>query len=186
MAVQLLKRLFTVDEYHAMARAGILSEDDRVELIEGEVVQMAPIGNRHAACVRRLNDLFHRHLADTVLVDVQNPLRLSAHSEPQPDIVLLRRREDFYADVTPTPTDALLVIEVADSSAIYDREIKAPLYAQWRVAELWVVDLVREVIESFRVPSPQAYQQIVQFQRGQVIAPQAFPDVQLSVDAILG
>lgn len=135
MAVQLLKRLFTVAEYHRMAEAGILGEDDRVELIEGEIVGMTPISSRHAGQVNRLVRLFTQRLGGRAILSVQNPIRLGEHSEPQPDVALLRPRPDFYATAHPGSEDVLLVIEVADlsacdaqagTSAAYDREVKPP------------------------------------------------------------
>src|SRR5262245_37141744 len=116
MAVQVSRRLFTVDEYYQMAQAGILHEDDRVELIEGEIIETAAIGSRHAACVDRLNQLFSGRVAGRAIVRVQNPIRLSQRSEPQPDLALLRPRADFYATGHPGPQDVLLVVEVADTS----------------------------------------------------------------------
>ncbi|GIW50689.1 MAG: hypothetical protein KatS3mg081_0044 [Gemmatimonadales bacterium] len=153
MAVQLMKRRFTVAEYHKMAEAGILGEDDRVELLEGELVAMAPIGSRHATCVRRLNYLLSRGVGERAIVDVQNPIRLSEYSEPQPDLALLKPRPDFYAAAHPGPEDVLLVVEVAETSADYDREVKIPLYARAGIPEVWLVDLAGAQIETFRQPA---------------------------------
>src|ERR1700675_3419950 len=120
MAVQLLKRLFTVVEYHRMAEAGILGEDDRVELLEGEVVQMSPIGSRHASCVKRLVDIFiPLQVGRKVILSVQDPIELGEHSEPQPDLTVLKPRPDFYAKAHPGPADVFLVLEVAETSAAY-------------------------------------------------------------------
>src|ERR671938_544657 len=141
MSVQVAKRCFSVDEYYRMGEAGILTEDDRVELIEGEIIEMSPIGSRHAACVNRLNTLLGRHLRQTAIVSVQNPIRLDAYSEPEPDVALLRPRADYYESGHPTPADALLIVEVADTSADYDRIIKLPLYAKAGIPEAWLVDL---------------------------------------------
>jgi Uma2 family endonuclease len=154
MAVQALRRLFTADEYHRMTQAGILSEDDRVELIEGEIVQMSPIGSRHARCVRLLNRIFSKGVGDRAIVDVQNPIRLGERLEPQPDVALLRPRPDFYAGVHPGPEDVLLIAEVMERSAAFDREVKAPLYARSGIPEVWWVDLEEEVVEVYREPSP--------------------------------
>jgi Uma2 family endonuclease len=141
MGVQLARRLFTVAEYHKMAEAGILSEDDRVELLEGEIVAMSPIGSRHAGLVNRLNRLFSQRAGDQVVVSVQNPVRLGGYSEPQPDLALLRPRADFYTSSHPGPEDVLLAVEVAETSAAVDREVKVPLYARFGVPEVWLVDL---------------------------------------------
>jgi Uma2 family endonuclease len=126
MGVQVQRRLFTVEEYHRMAEAGILSEEDRVELIEGELVTMSPIGSRHAACVKRLVRLLDRAAGDRAIVGAQDPIRLGARSEPQPDVALLRYRPDFYASAHPGPEDVLLVVEVAETSADADRSLKIP------------------------------------------------------------
>lgn len=137
-AVTLRTRKFDVDEYHRLGEAGILHEDDRIELIEGKLVEMAPIGGEHATIVSRLNRIFSTQSDSTQLVHVQNPLRLNRESEPQPDLVLarfIRKSRDV-----PNFKDALLVIEVSDSTYNYDRKIKAPLYASAGVPELWIVD----------------------------------------------
>jgi len=186
MVVEVVKRLFTVDEYYQMARAGILCEDDRVELIEGEVVAMTPIGRRHAACVNRLNRLLSRQVGEHAIVSIQNPVRLSEYSEPQPDLVLLQPRPDFYAQAHPGPEAILLVVEVAETSAESDRNIKVPLYARAGVLETWLVDLAEECIEVYRKPSPRGYGEILRTWRGEDISPQTLPGVSLSVDAILG
>src|SRR5437763_8245671 len=127
MAVAITKRYFNVDEYHRMAEAGILSEDDRVELIEGEIVEMSPIGVRHNACIDRLNALLNRYATPSAIVRVQGSVRLSDLSEPQPDIALLRFRDDFYGSGQPGTGDILLLIEAADSSLGYDRGVKLRL-----------------------------------------------------------
>jgi hypothetical protein len=187
MAVQLVRRSFTVEEYHRMAQAGILSEDDRVELIDGEILKMAPIGSRHAGAVKRLLDKFiHLQAAGKVLLSVQDPVRLGEHSEPQPDLMLLRPRPDFYASSHPGPQDVLLLVEVAETSATYDREGKLPLYARAGIPEVWLIDLSEEQIEIYRHPFPQGYQEVQHVRRGERVAPSALPDVFLPVEAILG
>jgi Uma2 family endonuclease len=186
MSVQVLKRLFTVEEYYQMAKVGILSEDDRVELIEGEIVEMPPIGSPHASRVMRLNRLFSQRVGERCLVNVQNPIRLSQHSEPQPDLALLQLRGDFYAKAHPQPQDVLLVVEVTESSVTYDRDVKVPLYARSSIREVWLIDLIADYIEVYRKPSSQGYEEIRRFQRGQSLFCQAFPDLELSVNDILG
>jgi Uma2 family endonuclease len=144
-AVTLRTRKFNVDEYHLLGEAGILNEDDRIELIEGELVEMAPIGGEHATVVSRLNRILSRQCDSSQLVHVQNPLRLDRGSEPQPDLVLAR----FIRESRDVPNfkDALLVIEVSDSTYNYDRKIKAPLYARAGVPELWIVDCQNRRVE---------------------------------------
>ena len=185
MSVQLLRRRFTVDEYYRMVEAGILHEDDRVELIEGEIVEMAPIGSRHAACVKRLNNLFSQRVGPGGLVSIQDPIRLGEHSEPQPDVTLLRPRPDFYASAHPEPQDILLLVEVADTSADYDRDVKVPLYARSGIREVWLVDLLARRIEVYRYPGPEGYHQVGQLKPGDRMAPEAFPGLEIAVDEVL-
>jgi len=178
-----LKKLFTVSEYHSMAETGILSEESRFELIEGEIYRMAPIGSRHAGCVNRLNHLLKGAAA---IVAPQNPAYMNEHSEPQPDIALLRWRDDFYASSHPSPEDILLLIEVADTSIGFDRRKKIPLYASSGVPEFWLVDLLKNTIEVHREPSTSGFREIRKLRKGDRISPLAFPDLELNVSDILG
>jgi Uma2 family endonuclease len=177
-----VRRPFTVSEFHSMAEAGILSEDDRVELIEGEIYRMAPIGSRHAACVNRLNHLLQ---GTGAILSPQNPLVLNDRSEPQPDLALLRWRDDFYATSHPSPGDVLLLIEVADTSVGFDRGVKTPLYAQRGIPELWLVDLTKGFLEVHQHPSLKGYQQVRRYGKGDRLSPQAFPELELNVSDIL-
>jgi Uma2 family endonuclease len=187
MDVRVERRLFTVEEYHRMAEAGILSEDDQVELIEGEIVEMSPIGSRHAAAVKRLLNLFlPAQAAGRAILSVRDPIRLGRRSEPQPDVALLRPREDFYASEHPGPEDVLLIVEVAEHSAGYDRGVKVPLYARYGVVEVWVVDLLRGVVEVYRGPEGEGYREVRVVGRGEVITPLQLPDLHVPVDQILG
>jgi Uma2 family endonuclease len=149
--------LFTVHEFFQMADAGIFSMDDRVELLAGEIVQMSPIGSRHAACVNRLHRTFHGLLGSSAIVSVQNPVRLDDYSEPQPDIAVIRFREDFYRDAHPGPADVLLIVEVADTSADVDRGVNVPLYARAGIPEVWVVDLSGRHVEVYQDPHRDGY-----------------------------
>ncbi|MCK6625128.1 MAG: Uma2 family endonuclease [Anaerolineae bacterium] len=186
MTVQIARRLFTTTEYHQMLEARILTEDDRVELIEGEVVSMSPIGSRHAACVKRLNQLLFERLGQLALISVQDPIHLGEHSEPEPDLALLQPRADFYGQAHPEAEDVILIIEVAESSAEYDRQVKIPLYAQHGIAEVWLVDLAAAVIEIYRRPSAAGYEQLQRRKRGQSLTLQAFPQLEMTVNEILG
>lgn len=186
MAVQVLRRTFTVEEYHQMAQTGILCEDDWVELLEGEIVEMTPIGPRHAARVNRLSQLFFGQVEGRAIVSVQNPIRLSEYSEPQPDLALLRPHPDFYAQAHPAPEDVLLVVEVAETSADVDREKKVPLYGQAGIGEAWLVDLAGECVEVYLKSSPYGYREVRRFWRGDHFSPQAFPHLDLAVDDVLG
>lgn len=151
------RRRFTLDEYHRMVDAGILHEDDRVELIRGEIVQMGPIGPPHAAGVAALNRLLVQRVGDRGLVWPQNPVVILPDSEPQPDIVLLRPRADGYRRGHPQPEDILLLVEIADTSLRYDRTVKLHLYAAGGIREVWIVDLGGGVIEVYREPEGERY-----------------------------
>jgi Uma2 family endonuclease len=186
MSVQIAKRLFNVEEYDRMGEAGIFHEDDRVELIEGEIIEMSPIGERHAACVDLLAELLREQLQRKVIIRVQSPIQLGAHSEPQPDLALLKRRDDFYRDAHPTPVDVLLVVEVSDTTVEYDRQIKVPAYARAGIEEVWLVNLKDDRIELYVQPAGGAYQSINNAQRGETAASQSIPGLALEVDAVLG
>ena len=186
MSVQIERRWFSVDEYYRMVDAGILSEDDRVELIEGEVIKMSPIGKFHAACVKRLNELFVFLVGRTATVSVQDPIRLSDFSEPQPDLALLKRRDDFYSSGHPTPEDVLLVVEVADSSVQYDRMIKMSLYARSGIPEVWLVDVARDLVEVYARPVNGRYQDFREARRGETLSLISLSNLAIGVDDILG
>jgi Uma2 family endonuclease len=186
MSVQIARRSFTVFDYYRMAEAGILLEDDRVELLDGEVIEMSPIGSRHAACVDRLNGFLNSVRELSFIVRVQNPIRLDDHSEPQPDVTLLRVRSGFYAEAHPTPDDVLIVIEVADSSVELDGQVKLPLYAQAKVPEVWLANLPSDTVEFYAQPLNGIYQVTRVFRRGETLISQIVPNLQISVDEILG
>ena len=179
-------RRFTVTEYYQLAQAGILTEDDRVELIDGEIIEMTPIGDRHAASVTRAQRLFERAVGDAALVRVRQPVRLGERTEPQPDLALVRSRADFYAAGHPTAEDVLLLVEVADTSLRFDRDVKVPLYARSGIPEVWLVDLVQETVTVHREPTPNGYRTIQTARRGETLTPSALPDLELAVAAILG
>ena len=180
--VERARRLFTVDEYVRMWKSGIFQDDDRVELIEGEVVEMSPTGAPHAAIVANLNRVLGRAVGDRALLWVQTPVRLPPRSLPQPDVALLRNRS--YMDESATTADVLLVIEVADTSLRYDRTVKLRLYARAGIREYWIVDAKTKAIEIYRAPSGDQYAERQQPARGTAIAPLAFPDAAIPIDAI--
>jgi Uma2 family endonuclease len=186
MALPLPRRRFTVSEYYQMAETGILSEDDRVELIDGEIVEMAPIGRRHAGGVNRVNDLFVYIFRDVAVTAVQNPVRLDEHSEPQPDVALLRRRADYYESGHPTPADVLLLVEISDTSTAADRQVKIPLYARSGIPEVWLVGLNEDTIGVYRDPTPAGYRTVLTVRRGESLATLAFPDRLLAAADVLG
>ncbi|MBI3330055.1 MAG: Uma2 family endonuclease, partial [Nitrospinae bacterium] len=172
MAVQLITHRFTAKDYHRMAEAGILDEDDRVELLEGEIIEMAPIGPGHAGGVNRLlNTLLPLQLERKAIVSVQNPIRLGEYSEPQPDMALLKPRPDFYTQGHPDPQDVFLVVEVMESSADYDREVKVPLYARFGISETWLLDREQGLIEVYREPGPEGYREVHTIRRGERLSP---------------
>ena len=184
--LQLLRRKFTVEQYHRMVSSGILTEDDRVELIKGEIIEMSPVGRRHAAHVKRLNKLFSRQLGDRALVGIQDPVELDDTSEPQPDVSLLQPRPDFYEARHPQSQDIFLLVEVSDTTAEYDREVKIPLYAEDKIVEVWLVDINEQCLEVYRQPSADGYQDVQKFYRSQTLSIQAFSDIEITVDEILG
>lgn len=184
MSVTVERYRYTVDEYQRMAEVGILGEDDRVELLEGEITVMTPIGRRHAACVDRLNRLLVERCGEAAIVRIQGPVRLSDHSEPEPDVALLRPRDDFYASGHPGPADVFLVIEVADSSLDYDRKIKLPLYAKSGVAACWIIDLGRGSLDVYGRPGAADYTERRTYLAGELVSLQS-PPLRIGVDEIL-
>ena len=184
--VDVPRRRFTVDEYYRMADAGVFAPEERVELIEGEIVSMAPIGNRHMACVARLTRALSRAVADAALVWPQgNAILLPPRSAPQPDAALLRPRGDDYGGSSARPEDILLIVEVADTTYRYDRRVKLPLYARAGIGEAWIVDVARDVVETYRRPARGDYEATARADRGQTLTIAALPGVVLDVDQIL-
>jgi Uma2 family endonuclease len=186
MSLQIQRRWFNVDEYYRMTDAGILSPDDRVELIEGEVIRMSPIGKFHASCVKRINALFGKLAGARAIVSVQDPVRLNDFSEPQPDIALLKPRDDFYASRQPGPEDVLLIVEVADTSASYDRAVKIPLYAQAGIPEVWLADLPADFVGVFASPVNGRYQNIREARRGDALTLSSLREITVRIDDLLG
>ncbi|MEK6410987.1 MAG: Uma2 family endonuclease [Acidobacteriota bacterium] len=186
MSVQFQKHYFTVDEYYRMAKGGVFSEDDRVELIEGEVVEMSPIGSTHQGCVDALSTILTRRLGRAAIVRVQGPIHIDEYSEPQPDICLLKPRSDFYRRSHPVPADVLLVIEVADTSIQFDRNVKLPLYARVGIPEAWLIVLMKDFIEVHSEPTNGKYQKVQRLKRGKKLISPTIPSLTLNVDSILG
>ncbi|QTA90596.1 Uma2 family endonuclease [Desulfonema magnum] len=187
MLTNVRRKMFTTDEYHRMTELGILGEDDHLELIEGDIIQMAAaIGSYHASCVDRLTQLFAANFAGKAIVRVQNPVSIGKHSEPEPDIALLKFRENFYAETHPGPKDVLLIVEVSDSTLKYDRETKLPLYAKAGIKETWIINLQEGCVEVYTGPSKQGYDTLRKFRKQTVITSDSFPDLHLSADDIMG
>ena len=185
MAIDIAKQLFTVYDYHKMVDAGILREGARVELIRGEVIRMSPINPPDNGTIHRANHALGRIVGDQAIVGVQGSIRLDEYDEPQPDLYLLRPKEDFYSSRHAGPADIFLIIEIADSSLEYDRIIKMPLYAEKGVPEYWISDLQNDCVVAYSDPDGTTYRTIRQFHRGEKLTPQLLPDCSIPVDALL-
>lgn len=183
LPAEVKKHRFTVEEYHKMGEAGIFGEDDRVELIDGEVVEMTPIGWRHARCVSRLTMLLARFAGGRYVVSVQNPLTISEHGEPQPDLVL---HEEPPPGRLPASEDVLLVVEVSDTTLAYDRNVKLPRYARAGIPEVWIVDLQKETIEVHASPVGERYTRVRRYGREDELRSETVPDLILPVGEIIG
>ncbi|MBI5876886.1 MAG: Uma2 family endonuclease [Chloroflexi bacterium] len=179
-------RPFSADEYEAMTRSGLLGEDDRCELLEGEIIEMSPIGSRHASVVARLTELLIEVVARAAIIWTQNPVRLNDFSEPQPDVAVLRRDESRYAGALPVPTDIQVLIEVSDTSLEVDRTIKLPLYARNGIPTVWLINLADDVVEAYTDPIESAYATQRVARRGERLSLPRFPDSSMSVDDVLG
>jgi Uma2 family endonuclease len=186
MQTEVTRKLFTADEFLRMGEAGIFEPEARLELIEGEIIEMSPIGNFHMACVNRANELFVMNLASKAIVSVQNAIRLSEYTEPQPDITVLKRRDDYYKEKRISWEDAYLVVEVSDTSLRHDRDRKLPLYAKAGVREVWIEDLQSSAIYVYRDSGPEGYAASLTLRPGDPISPAAFPDVVFNVTDLLG
>ncbi len=187
MAVTLTRHTINTDTYHRMIETGILSEHDRVELIHGEIITMSPVGKMHTAVVDRINKAFNRKIDTEAIVRVQSPIVIPNHSDPEPDITLLKPQPDFYASDYAQPDDVLLIVEVAKTSWDYDYQVKRPLYASAGIPELWLVNLNKHEIEVHRTPAPDTYKNITILQSGDEV-PLPVPGIEatVSIDELLG
>ena len=185
MSAELQKWHFNVEQYYRLAEVGVLKPDDRVELIEGEIIRMSPIGSGHAACVRALSVAFNDLFGKTYLASIQSPVRLDDFSEPEPDLALLRPRDDFYAERHPIPEDVFLIVEVADTTVLTDRNVKIPLYARFGIRESWLVNLPKKVIEVYSDPAGGSYRNQLKFEKGETLVSPTVPDLTLKVDDII-
>jgi Uma2 family endonuclease len=175
---------FTTEQYQLMCERGVFPPDDRYELINGEIRKMSPIGIKHAVCVTRLSTLLTSRFINKAIVWAQNPISINEYSQPQPDIALLKWRDDFYANGLPTPADILLIIEVADSTIAYDREIKTPLYAASGIPEMWLCDINQRIIMGHTQPSGSGYKRIQRYESGDTLSLIAFPEVIFNWEAL--
>ena len=176
---------FTVDDYYAMAEAGILTHDERVELINGEIIPMSPIGSRHAYSVNWITRLLITLLEERAWVSSQNPLHLNGQAEPEPDVLLLRWRDDAYVNDHPGPDDVLLLIEVADTSLDRDRGVKLSMYAEAGIPETWIANIPERSVEAHTDPLNGIYIHSRVYNSDETVSPIAFPDVSLRVGEIL-
>jgi Uma2 family endonuclease len=177
------RRLLTVDEYHRMGEAGILTDDDRVELIEGELVAMAPIGTEHIASTNALTHLLVMAVGGRGIVSVGNPVRLNRHSEPQPDFSVLKPRDD-YRKTMPRPEDTMLAVEVANTSLEYDRKVKLALYARAGIPEVWIVNLAAKEVEVHRSPAGDNYASVTRAGRSDNLTIEALSGILIPVASI--
>jgi Uma2 family endonuclease len=185
MSRKLAKHWINADEYERMGAAGVFPPGARFELVEGDIYEMSPIGSPHAACVKYLSRLLNE-LGKDFIVSVQDPIRLDDFSEPQPDLALLRWREDFYRGAHPTAAEVLLVVEVADTTVVTDRTIKVPLYARAGIAEVWVVNIPEERVEIYTGPGGEAYQTVAEAGRGEQAQSPTVGALSVSVNELFG
>ena len=174
----------TVDQYYRMAEVGLLAPDERVELIDGVVIDMAPIGSRHAAALRRLNQLLTVAVGARAILSSQLPIHLGRWSEPQPDLAVLKPRDDFYDPAHPRAEDVLLLIEVSMTSVRYDAQVKVPLYARHRIPEVWVIDLKDQIVRLHRRPEGDAYAEVSSLAAPGSVSLAALPDVEVDLSGI--
>lgn len=179
-------RKFSVDDYHRFIEMGIFKPEERLELWEGEFVEMSPIGKRHAGCVDSLSEMLKDFLNRQAIVRTQNPIVLNDFSEPQPDVCLLKRRDDFYRLISATAQDVYLAMEVSDSTVKYDRDIKFPKYAENGIAESWLIDLENDRIEIHTQPTKNGYKLVKILHRGDIAESTIFEEIKIAVDDILG
>lgn len=176
----------TVEMYHSLDRSGAFGPEERLELIDGDIYEMSPIGSRHSRIVKILMKMLVRQFSDEFIVSVQDPIELDDRSEPQPDLCILRLTEDYYHDALPKASDVHLIIEVADSSAGFDRETKAPRYAAAGIPEMWLIDLESGHVEVHTLPKESAYGLVKIYLRGENAVSDTFENLSVSVDELLG
>lgn len=185
MARQAKQGRLTVQEYERMAELGIIGEHERVELVGGEIIRMAAMGRRHARSLMRMSRVTYQRIGNITVIRVQMPVAIPHFDEPEPDIAVLRPREDDYEN-HPAPDDVLLLIEVSDTSLAYDRGVKLPLYARAGIPEVWIVNLAGEEIERYTEPAGGRYRVVTRAGRGETLASVTVPELEVEVDAVLG
>ncbi len=185
MSVKTMRLRFTVDDYYRMIDLGMLKDVERAEIIEGELIKKMPIGKRHAACVKKLDELLRDELGKSVTYSVQDPITLDEFNEPQPDVALLKRRDDFYSGKQPMAEDVLILVEVSDSTLDYDRNRKIPLYAKHEIPEVWLINLTNETIEIHSQSRDYSFNIVKILRRGEILQSEILPELKLAVDEIL-
>ncbi len=183
VAIKPTRKQFTVEEYYQLSELGMLG-DGKTELIDGDIIYMAPMGTRHAGYIGRLLKIFFKALGDRVLITAQTPVRLNGRLQPEPDLSILKPRRDDYIKSPPQTQDIYLLIEVSDTTIDNDRNVKSVVYARAGIIELWIIDIEAQLVEVYRNPNTNGYESIQQFRSGESISPLSFPDIVISVDAI--
>jgi len=176
---------FTVDEYYKMIELGMLKDYEKAEIIEGELISQMLIGEKHSAVVEKLSETLRDKLGKSVSLRNQQPIKFSDYNEPQPDLAVLQRRDDFYFYEKPVPKDVLVLIEISDATLKYDRNTKLLLYAEAEIPEAWIVNLPNNIVEIHQKPSNGIYQLTKIFKRGETVESEMLPNLRLKVDAIL-
>ncbi len=179
------RKKFTTDETHRMMKAGILPEESGWELINGEIIHRMTIGSRHAGTVKRINLLLNRLIADEFIIGIQDPVHIDEDNEPEPDISVLKMREDFYTESHPEPSDVLLIIEVSVSTLGFDREVKRNLYANAGIIEYWLVDVEKSTIETYKKPKDGKYFEMKIYERGDIVYLKHIEQLKLDVAEII-
>ena len=182
--MQLLTKKFTVKQYHQMGENNIFHPEERLELIKGEIIKMPPIGLKHSHKVNRLTNLLAYELHNKAIISVQNPIQLDNYSEPQPDLVLVKFREDFYENKPIQPEDIYLLIEISDSTIKYDQEVKIPLYAENNIKEVWIFNINNNLLEVYRKPENNYYKNIAKLTSTNAISPLDFPNLIINLSEI--
>lgn len=184
--VEMPRRRFTIREFEKMIRIGVLKEDERIELINGEIIKMSPIELPHMVCVTKLNHLFFRLVDTKAHIWVQNAIRLPNNARPQPDVMLLKWRDDFYGGKHPTVGDVFLIVEVADSSLNYDRKVKGPRYASAGIQEYWIVNISKSKVEVYSSPTKSGYETVRTVGKGETLPLPGGLEGNISLDDIFG
>lgn len=182
---QPMRLRFSVDEYYQMIELGLLKDYEKAEIIEGELIQKMPIGEKHSAVVEKLSETLRDNLEKSVSLRNQQPIKFTDYNEPQPDLAILQRRDDFYFYEKPVPKDVLILIEVSDATLKYDRDTKLSLYAEAEIPEVWIINLPNNIVEVHQKPSNGIYQLVKIFKRGEIVESEVFPNLKLEVDEIL-